>query len=150
MDRIVRVGTHTGDNNLPSRLVQHLNNENKDRSIFRKNIGRAILNKSKDSFLDEWEIDLTPKTAKEKYSDLVNSEKLKATEKKVSAYMRNNLSFSFFEVATEENRLAMEKLLIKTISACVDFKPSDNWLGNYSPVAKIRESGLWLVNELSL
>lgn len=150
MDRIVRVGTHTGDNNLPSRLVQHLNNENKDRSIFRKNIGRAILNKSKDSFLDEWEIDLTPKTAKEKYSDLVNSEKLKATEKKVSAYMRNNLSFSFFEVVTEENRLAMEKLLIKTISACVDFKPSDNWLGNYSPVAKIRESGLWLVNELSL
>lgn len=62
--------------------------------------------------------------------------------------MRSNLSFSFFEVATEENRLSMESLLIKTISACVDFKPSENWLGKFSPITKIRESGLWLVNEL--
>ena len=150
MDRIVRVGTHTGDGNLPSRLVQHLNKENKDRSIFRKNIGRAILNKSNDSFLKEWNIDLTTKAAKEKYTASINSEKLFDTEKRVSDYMRKNLSFSVFEVATEGNRLAMEKLLIKTISACNEFKPSDNWLGKSSPIAKIRDSGLWLVNELSL
>lgn len=149
MDRIVRIGTHTSDNNLPSRLIQHLNNENKDRSIFRKNIGRAILNKSKDSFLDEWEIDLTPKVAKEKYSALIDFSKLRAIENQVSEYMRNTLSFSVFEVATKENRLAMESLLIKTISACKDFKTSENWLGNYSPIEKIRKSGLWLVNELS-
>ena len=31
-DRIVRVGTHTGDDQLPSRLVQHFVNENKDRN----------------------------------------------------------------------------------------------------------------------
>ncbi|GAG98657.1 unnamed protein product, partial [marine sediment metagenome] len=37
-DRIVRIGTHTGKNKLRSRLKEHLN-ENKDRSIFRKNIG---------------------------------------------------------------------------------------------------------------
>lgn len=150
MDRIVRVGTHTGDGNLPTRLEQHLIKENKDRSIFRKNIGRAILNKSNDSFLKEWNLDLTSKAAKEKYSSLINYEKLQETEKKVSEYMRSNLSFSFFEVSTEENRLAMESLLIKTISACEDFKPSENWLGKSSPITKIRESGLWLVNELSL
>ena len=40
-NRIVRVGTHTGINQLRSRLKQHFLNENKDRSIFRKNIGRA-------------------------------------------------------------------------------------------------------------
>lgn len=30
------------------------------------------------------------------------------------------------------------------------FKPSENWLGKSSPITKIRGSGLWLVNELSL
>ena len=49
-------------------MTQHFLNENKDRSIFRKNIGRAILNKENDSFLEKWEIDLTPKEAREKYS----------------------------------------------------------------------------------
>ena len=44
LDRIVRVGTHTGDNQLRARLNQHFVKENKDRSIFRKNIGRALLN----------------------------------------------------------------------------------------------------------
>ena len=150
MDRIVRIGTHTGDGNLPSRLVQHLNKENKDRSIFRKNNGRALLNKDNDPFQNQWNLDLTTKAAKEKYAASINSEKLFDTEKRVSDYMRQNLSFSVFEVATKENRLAMESLLIKTISACKDFKASDNWLGNSSPISKIRESGLWLVNELSL
>ena len=46
-DRIVRIGTHTGQSQLRSRLKQHFMNENKDRSIFRKNIGRALLNKDK-------------------------------------------------------------------------------------------------------
>jgi len=44
LDRIVRIGTHTGDNQLRSRLKQHFLFKNKDRSIFRKNIGRALLN----------------------------------------------------------------------------------------------------------
>src|SRR4051812_919707 len=57
--RIVRVGTHTGDNQLRSRLTQHFVKENKNRSIFRKNIGRCILNRSSDQFLAEWEIDRT-------------------------------------------------------------------------------------------
>jgi aspartate oxidase len=35
-DRIVRIGTHTGRDQLLSRLKQHFINENKDRSIFRK------------------------------------------------------------------------------------------------------------------
>ena len=51
LDRIVRIGTHMGDNQLRSRLNQHFLLENKDRSIFRKNIGRAILNKIKDPYL---------------------------------------------------------------------------------------------------
>ena len=52
-NRIVRIGTHNGDGNLPSRLKSHFIKENKDRSIFRKNIGRALLNKSNDPFLEQ-------------------------------------------------------------------------------------------------
>ncbi len=44
-DRIVRVGTHTGKDRLRLRLKEHFLTENKDRSIFRKNIGGALLNK---------------------------------------------------------------------------------------------------------
>ncbi|MBL0721133.1 MAG: hypothetical protein JJV88_00975 [Sulfurovum sp.] len=58
-ERIVRVGTHTGDDNLAKRLKEHFMKENKDRSIFRKNIGRAILSKKDDSFLEQWNWDLT-------------------------------------------------------------------------------------------
>ena len=50
-NRIVRVGTHTGDDQLRSCLRQHFLLENKDRSIFRKNIGRAPLNRDYDPFL---------------------------------------------------------------------------------------------------
>ena len=56
-ERIVRVGTHTGDDQLGSRLEQHFFRENKDRSIFRKNIGRALLSRDHDPFLEQWELD---------------------------------------------------------------------------------------------
>lgn len=149
MDRIVRIGTHDGDNNLPSRLSQHVNEENKDRSIFRKNIVRAILNKKHDPFLSQWNIDLTTRDAKDKYSSTIDFEKMKNIESQVSEYMRNNLSFSVFEVATEENRHFMEKLLIERISAEKLFCASKDWLGNYSPEEKIGSSGMWLKQHLS-
>ena len=77
-NRIVRAGTHTGNNQLRSRLQQHFINENKDRSIFRKNIGRALLTKDKDPFLKIWELDLTTKKSKEEYSKKIDFEKLKS------------------------------------------------------------------------
>jgi hypothetical protein len=56
-NRIVRVGTYPGDKQLRSR--QHFLVENKDRSIFRKNIGRALLRRGQDPFLPLWELDRT-------------------------------------------------------------------------------------------
>lgn len=147
-DRIVRVGTHTGNNQLPSRLRQHFLNENKDRSIFRKNIGRALLNKEKDSFLNEWEIDLTTKEAKDKFLSSVNLEKQKQIEKQVSKYIQKNFSFVVFPVEDKKKRLEIESKIISTISFCSECKFSENWLGLFSTKEKIRESGLWLVNEL--
>ena len=147
-ERIVRVGTHTGDNQLQSRLKQHFLNQNKDRSIFRKNIGRALLSKNNDSFLQHWEIDLTSRKAKEKYLPLIDLNYQKTIENQVSDFIQTNFYFCVFEVPNKKQRLYLESRLISTISWCQKCKPSRVWLGNASPKNKIVESGLWLVNEL--
>ena len=147
-ERIVRVGTHTGSDNLAKRLKEHFMKENKDRSIFRKNIGRAILFKKDDSFLEQWNWDLTTRANKDKYSSLVDFEKQKSTEKEVSQYIKNNFSFAIFEVKSKTDRLNFESNLISTISLCEDCKSSSQWLGQSSPIQKIKESGLWLVQGL--
>ncbi|WP_242206709.1 hypothetical protein [Aestuariivivens insulae] len=148
LKRIVRVGTHTGQNQLQSRLKQHFVKENKDRSIFRKNIGRALLNADNDSFLEQWQLDLTSRANKEKNAGKVDFEKLKNVEKRVTEYIQNNFSFSVFEVLEKEQRLRIESRIISTVSNCADCKPSKSWLGLSSPKQKIIDSGLWLVNEL--
>lgn len=147
-DRIVRVGTHTGIDQLRSRLKQHFLNENKDRSIFRKNIGRALLNKQHDSFLKSWELDLTTRQAKENYSSHIDFKRQKEVEKQVTAYIQKNFSFAVFEFNDKSRRLDMESKIISTISLCKECCPSTHWLGHFSPKKKIQESGLWLVNEL--
>jgi hypothetical protein len=147
-DRIVRVGTHTGKDQLRSRLKQHFINENKDRSIFRKHVGRAILNKIKDPFLKYWEIDLTSREAKEKYDKIIDFSKQREIEKKVSEYIRKNLSFVTLRIDNKEKRLHLEAEIISTISLCKDCESSKSWLGLFSPIRKIHNSGLWLVNEL--
>lgn len=147
-DRIVRIGTHTGENQLYSRLLQHFLNENKDRSIFRKNIGRAILNKNNDIFLEQWEWDLTEKKSKDKYLDHLDVNKQKTIEKTVTKNIQNNFSFAVISVDQKNERLNIESKLISTVSLCPDCKPSTQWLGSQSPKEKIRTSGLWLVNEL--
>ena len=148
LKRIVRIGTQTGDNQLQSRLKQHFVKENKDRSIFRKNIGRALLNAQNDNFLKHWELDLTTRVNKEKYSEQIDFEKQQSIEKKVSEYIHNNFSFVVFEVLEKEQRLRIESRIISTVSNCTNCKPSENWLGLSSPKQKIKDSGLWLVNEL--
>jgi hypothetical protein len=147
-ERIVRIGTHTGDNQLRSRLKQHFINQNKDRSIFRKNIGRAFLNNNRDPFLEYCDLDLTTRKAREKYLSLVDFDYQKTIEVQVSEFIQANFSFCAFEVNSKEERLQIESRLISTVSWCKECNPSKTWLGNASPKNKIVESGLWLVNEL--
>ena len=146
--RIVRVGTHTGNDQLRSRLQQHFLVENKDRSIFRKNIGRALLNKEQNQFLSDWELDLTSKQAKVKYSGRVDTNRQKAIERRVSDYIQSSFSFAVLRIDDKHQRLRLESRLISTLSLCEKCQPSKVWLGLFSPKEKIRDSGLWLVNEL--
>ncbi|MDR2925460.1 MAG: hypothetical protein LBU76_05880 [Azoarcus sp.] len=148
-DRIVSIGTHTGQDNLPSRLKEHFLRENKDRSIFRKNIGRALLTRNKDSYLEIWNKDLTSAEARKKYSGMIDRDKQREIEKEVTAHIQNNCTFIVFEVVDKNIRLELESKIISTVNLCKICAPSKNWLGNYSPKEKIRASGLWLVNKLN-
>jgi len=106
------------------------------------------LNSENDSFLKQWDLDLTTKANKEKYSEQVDFEKQQSVEKRVTEYIHDNFSFVVFEVLEKEQRLRIESRIISTVSNCTNCKPSENWLGLSSPKLKIKDSGLWLVNEL--
>src|SRR5262249_32207925 len=145
--RIVRIGTHTGSNQLRSRLRQHFLAENKDRSIFRKNIGRALLNRDHDPFLPFWELDLTTRAMKEKHVG-IDLSRQRAIERTVTEYIQQHFSFVVVRVDQKEERLLLESRMISTVSGCDVCRPSPHWLGASSPKMKIRKCGLWLVNEL--
>jgi hypothetical protein len=149
-DRIVRIGTHSGSNRLALRINEHFVTENKDRSIFRKNIGRALLNRDNDPFLASWNIDLTTKKSKDKYQNQIDLEYQAQVEKMVSNFIVENFSFSVVEVLEKHDRDYMEKRLISTVSLCNECRPSRQWLGNYAPARqhKIKESGLWQIMHL--
>jgi hypothetical protein len=142
--RIVRVGTHTGDGRLRLRLRQHFMEGNKDISIFRKNIGRALLNRESDTFLKQWDLELPAQEAKGK----IDLKRLAEVENMVTEYVQKHFQLSVIEVEEKEDRLDLESKIISTIARCDECKPSAAWLGSYSPREKIRESGLWLTNEL--
>ncbi len=142
--RIVRVGTHTGDDRLRLRLRQHFTEGNKDVSIFRKNIGRALLNRESDPFLKQWDLELPAQAAKEK----IDLKRLAEVEKMVTEYIQKHFQLSVIKVKEKEDRIDLESKIISTISRCDECKPSAGWLGLHSPREKIRESGLWLTNEL--
>jgi|GEM_PF-662540 len=147
-DRIVRVGTHTGISQLRSRLNQHFVKENKNRSIFRKNIGRCFLNKENPSYLPLWELDTTSRVDKEKNINLLDLAFEKELEKRITEYIQSNLSFCVLPIDTKEDRLFWERKIVSTLAKIGEIKPSDNWLGNHSTKDKIQRSGLWQVNEL--
>lgn len=148
LDRIVRVGTHTGDNQLRSRLKQHFIKENKNRSIFRKNIGRCMLNKLNSPYQRIWDLDSTSRVDKVKNGHLIDRDFEKALEKQISEYIQSNLSFTIFDIQTKDDRLFWESRIISTLAAFPSITPSKNWLGQYSPKQKIQQYGLWQVNEL--
>lgn len=156
MDRIVRVGTHTGDNQLLSRLKQHFIHENKNRSIFRKNIGRCLLNGgsknlANQDYIKAWDLDTTERKGREEKQKLIDVDFEKSLEKAISDYIQNNLSFTVFEVADKKQRLFWEQRITSTLSNATKsggIKTSENWLGNVSTKDKIKESGLWQVQEL--
>ena len=142
-DRIVHVGSHSGENNLVARLREHFVKPNKDRSILRKNIGRALLNVNHDPFLREWDLDLTTREARREYGQLVNMERQRQVESDVTRTIQESFSFVVLPVRERSERLTLKSSIISVVSLCDECRPSGEWLGNSSPETRVRESGLW-------
>jgi hypothetical protein len=159
--RIVRVGTHRGGS-LRNRIAEHYllgkyerqmyfdRNRPKpsDRSIFRKNIGRALLNRDNDSYLEIWNISFVKRENRERYGFMRNIDKERELEEKITKIIRERFSFRFIVLNGQAERMMLERTLIGTLASCKLCRPSENWLGNYSPIPEIREGGLWLTQHL--
>ncbi len=137
-DRIVHIGTHRSDDGLMRRLDNHLYDKDKDRSIFRKHIGRAILNKRGDSFLTDWNI----KRGKN------NPAKKTEVEEEVNKYIIQNLTFTTIPVLGKYERSEMKSRLLSTVKIGTDCVPSQ-WLGCHHTNSTIRKSGLWNIQGLN-
>lgn len=161
--RIVRIGTHK-DGNFRSRIKEHyLLDESKmnfdsnkaaprERSIFRKHIGRALLNKRRDDYLKIWEIDFTSRKNRNEFGRLRDIRKEKEVESEITKVLRGNFSFRFIIVDNQLSRMGsggLERPLIGTVAHCRLCRPTGNWLGGHSPKKQIEQSGLWLVHHLN-
>lgn len=144
LDRIVRVGTHTAEGRLKSRLKDHFISRNKEGSIFRKNVGKALLSKNNDPYLDIWSLD----TSRKNNTASIDEAKEAEIENAVSDYLHNNITFVCFPINNKEARLRIEEALISLLNSSNDFYPDNNWLGKFSPVDRICRSGLWLTQGL--
>lgn len=160
--RIVRVGT-SKNGNFQNRIAEHyLFDESKmnfsackpaphERSIFRKNIGRALLNKRKDKYIEIWEIDFTSHRARSEHAHQRDIEKEKKIELEITKLLRNNFYFKYIELESHIPRIGrtgLESALIGTLAQCPLCKASDNWLGKNSSKPQIREGRLWLIQHL--
>lgn len=146
--RIVRVGTHTGGENLCKRLGEHFLTENKDRSIFRKHLGRAILRRDNDSFYRLWNLDLTSKANRERYANRVDFTRQAEIEAAVTKYIQTAFWFVAFALNDQLRRAEVEAKLIGTVSHCRHCGPSANWLGRFHPDSRIGTSGMWNIQGL--
>lgn len=147
-DRIVRVGTHTGSGNLVKRIKEHLFTPNKDRSIFRKHIGRCLLNRGSDPFLKFWNISMTERANRERYAASIDENKQTKVEESVSTHINTRMQLAVFEVSDKATRMGLEKKLIATIAQCQNCAPSSNWLGLHHPKEIIPQCGLWNVQHV--
>lgn len=96
--RIVRIGTHERKMDFDEDKAKP-----SDRSIFRRNIGRALLNKDKDSYLEVWEIEFLPKKNRIKYGHLRDIEKEKSIEQQITEILRNRFFFRLMVIKNEKS-----------------------------------------------
>jgi hypothetical protein len=114
----------------------------------RKNIGKCFLNRENNEYLSTWELDNTSLKEMRANAHVIDHELQAKLEHGISDYIRTQFSFSVIELDHKEERLLLKSKLISNLSVCPQCRASKTWLGQYSPKDKIREVGLWQVNEL--
>lgn len=150
LDRIVRIGTHTGNGRFVERLKDHFEKEKQRNSIFRKHIGRCLLNKNNNPYITCWDLPFKKVEDKARNKDKVDLNYEKKYELMITDYIRNNFSFVVIpNVNTEPDRLSFEASLISTIAQETVSFPSQNWLGKHHPDPIISNGKLWNIHHLN-
>lgn len=150
LDRVVRIGSHTGNNRLFTRINEHYIKDDHRDSIFRKHLGRCFLtiNKRTD-YIDNWDLKIKKRVDKEKNYNRINWKLEKEYEQLITKYIRTNFSFIVIPNLTNENeRLRLEKGLIATLAQAIEKTSSEDWLGNYHPDKKVINYKLWNIHHL--
>lgn len=149
-NRIVRIGSHRGNNRFKARIKDHFDEEKQRNSVFRKHLGRCFLNKKQDSYLENWDLPFKKKEDIEKYKGKVNLDYELKYEKLITDYIRKNFSFVVIpNMQSTSQRLNLEAYLIGTIAQETISSASENWLGKYHPDPKINQGKLWNIQHLS-
>jgi hypothetical protein len=141
-NRIVLIGSHTGVGTLASRLADIMR-LNKDRSIFRKHVGRAILQRD----LPVWNLDFTTRKAREEHGHSIDKTKQARVEDAVSQYIEQNVTVSVFPSDGPDDAYRVKIACIGTVSSCSHCLPSPSWPGRHAD-PRIVQSGLWQIQHL--
>jgi hypothetical protein len=158
LPRVVFIGSHRGAGNLWNRVNEHFlqgrksddfnRNQRKpsDRSILRKNLGRALLNQNRDPYLEIWNISFTERENRERFGERRDIGKERKLEREITKFLQERFSLRFVildEVGNREGQDSLKARLIGTVAQCPTCCPSLKWLGRHSPEERIVASGLW-------
>ena len=148
-DRIVRIGSHDGNDRLIKRLGNHFNSKKHRSSVFRKHIGRCFLNIAEDKYLEHWNRPFKSKVEKEFHKEFVDLEYEKLYEEKVTEHIQRNLTFAIIpKIYDKLKRDRIEEGLISSLNQSEKKISSDNWLGNFHPDKRIQNAKIWNIEYL--
>lgn len=118
-DRIVRVGSHTGPNNLARRLWEHITPYG--RSRFRRDLGIAVLSHPQRLSFEPIPMDLWDQSALTRRQRATSAGQIGALDRfeiKLSDYIARNFRFSVIGTRDTTEALELEKACIATVSQC--------------------------------
>ncbi len=151
LDRVVRIGSHIGQNRLFERINEHYIGHDHRDSIFRKHLGRCFLTIDKETnYIGCWDLKIKKTKDKAKNLNRINWDLEEKYENKITAYIRSKLSFILIpDLIDERMRLRLERGLIATFAQENEKTISENWIGKYHPDHKIFTSGLWNIHHVN-
>lgn len=130
LDRVVGVGTHTGEGRLARRLGIHASGDRRG-SDLRLYLGSAVLAQQNpaDPRLQTWLNDKrTP---------------MDEIEGAVSEIIRDRFTVRCIPVPDREERQSLEQALLPLLARNSVAPPSEEWLGRHAAHREIRASGMW-------
>ncbi|MEH6745828.1 MAG: hypothetical protein V7670_03230 [Maribacter arcticus] len=149
MDRIVRVGSHDGSDNLIKRLGHHFISKRRRKSVFKKHVGRCFLNIANDPYLEHWDRPFKSRKDKEKHKGFVDEEYEKKYEELVTNHINEKLSFVIIpKIFDPKKRERIEMGLISLLNQSSEKIASKKWLGNSHPDIRIRNAKIWNIEGL--